>query len=55
MHARTVPLARRYQLARVVAVRAADDDDDVAAVREVVRGGLALFRRMADGVDEVNV
>ena len=52
---RTMVAARVHQLARVVAVRAADDDDDVALARQLERGVLALLRRLADRVDEADV
>ena len=52
MHVRAVTAAGVHQLARVVAVRAADDDDDVALARQVEGGGLPLFRRLADRIEE---
>src|SRR5207245_706863 len=52
MHAGTVTAARRHQFAGVVAVRAANDDDDLALPRQLDGGGLALFRRLANGVNE---
>ena len=55
MDARTVPLARHDQLTRVIAVHATDNDDDIAAAREVHGSLLALFRGMTDGVDDVDV
>jgi hypothetical protein len=48
---RAVPAAGADQLAGVVAVGAADDDDDIAAAGEIGRSGLALLGRLADGVD----
>src|SRR5262245_63889485 len=49
---RTMPPARLDELARVVAVRAADDDDDIALPGEVGRCDLPILRRPADRVDE---
>ena len=42
------------QLVRVVAVRAADDDDHVAFLRQFNRRVLPLFRRLADRVNETH-
>ena len=55
MDARTMAAARVHQLTRVVAVRAADDDDDVASARQLDGGVLPLLRRLADRVDEADV
>ena len=55
MHARAVPTARPYQFARVVARPASDDDNDVGLARDVDRGGLPVFGRLADGVDEAHL
>lgn len=38
------------QFARVVAVRAADHDHDIAFLRKFDRGLLTLFRRLANGI-----
>lgn len=43
------------ELARVVAVSPADDDDMVALATEVFEGGLALFRGMADRINEAHL
>ncbi len=42
------------ELACVVAVTAADDDDVVAVVNQIIHRGLPLFRWMTDGVDETH-
>ena len=42
------------ELAGVVAVRPANDDDDVATSREFLGGDLALFSGLADGIDETD-
>ena len=55
VHARTVAAARVHELTRVVAVRAADDDDDVASARQLDGGVLTLLGRLADRVDEADV
>ena len=43
MDVRTVARARLHELARVVAGRAADDDDDVGTARQLDGGVLALL------------
>ena len=50
MHARAVTAACRHQFTRVVAVRAADDQDHLALPRQFDGGGLALFGRLANRV-----
>src|SRR5437899_12700002 len=55
VHVRTDAAARVYELARVVAVRAADDDDDVTLAGQLESGALALLRRLTDRVDEADV
>ena len=52
MHSRTVPAARSYQLMCIVAVRTADDDDDVGVPRQFDGGVLPLLCRPANGIDE---
>src|SRR4030095_15446673 len=47
--------ARLDELARVVAVRAADDHDDLALAREILGSLLPLFGGLTDGVDEPHV
>jgi hypothetical protein len=42
------------ELTRVVAVAAANDDDVVAVANQIIHRGLALLRRVADGVDETH-
>ena len=54
MHARTVAGAGRDQFARVVAAGTADDDDDIALLREFDGGSLALLRWLTNGVAELN-
>ena len=54
MHARAKTGAGFDQFMRVVAVRAADDDDHVAFLREFDGRVLPLFRRLADGVNETH-
>src|SRR5690349_12625242 len=54
VNAGTMTLARRDQLARVVAVGAADDDDDVALLRQIDGGRLPILCRPADRVDKAN-
>jgi len=46
--------ARLHKLARVVAVRAANDDDDIALAGEIDGGDLPIFRRSADRIDKAN-
>src|SRR5438093_12833361 len=55
MDARTVTAARVHELTRVVAARAANDDDDVALACQRDRGVLALLCRLTDRVDESDV
>mgnify|MGYP006955653533 CR=1 FL=1 len=55
MNAQTIVTARLHEFARVVAVRAADDHDDVAVLREFNRGALPLFGGPAHRVDETNL
>ena len=54
MHARAISRAGLHQFARVVAMRAADDDDHSALLRKFRRGVLALLGRLANGVNETN-
>ena len=54
MNARTKSRTGVDQFVRVVAVRAADDHDHVAFLRQFHRRALALFRRLADGVHEAH-
>ena len=49
-----VAAGSRHQLARVVAVRAADHDDDVALLREFHCGVLTLLRRLADRIHKAH-
>ena len=44
-----------HELTRVVAVGAADDDDDVALARQIDRGSLTLLRRLAHRVEETDL
>src|SRR2546422_6712523 len=55
MHARTMAAARVHEFTRVVAARAADDDDDVALTCQIDRGVLALLGRMTDRIGESDV
>src|SRR5437867_7092421 len=52
---RTILTARIYQFTRVVAGRAADDNDDVALARQLACGVLALLGWLTDRVDETDV
>jgi hypothetical protein len=52
--ARAVAGAGLHEFAGVVAVGAADDDDDVATGGEFLGGDLALLGGLADGVDETD-
>src|SRR5690242_3794308 len=54
MHSQTIPTCRRNEFARVVAVRAADDDDHIALLREFNSGSLPLLCRLANRVNETN-
>jgi hypothetical protein len=54
MDARAVAGAGLHEFAGVVAVGAADDDDDVATGGEFLGGDLALLGGLADGVYEPN-
>src|ERR1700761_4163392 len=54
MHVHAITAARFDELARVVAVRAADDDDDIALLRHFHRGVLPLFCRLTNGIDETD-
>src|SRR5687768_1892175 len=54
MNSLTMDAARGDQLPRVVAVRAANDDDDVAALSQFHGGVLSLLGRLADGVHEAH-
>lgn len=51
MDARTVAAASPDQLVGVVAVRAADNDNNIRLLREFNRCVLTLFGRLADGVN----
>src|SRR5947199_6941420 len=55
MDARTMTAARVHELTRVVAARAANDDDDVALACQRDRGVLALLCRLTDRVDESDI
>src|SRR5262245_62751498 len=55
MHVRAVTAAGIHELARVVAVRTTDYDDDVRPARQLDRGVLPLLRRPADRIDEAYV
>ena len=55
MNVRTVLAARVDELARVVALRAADHDDDITTARQLDGGGLAVLRGTTDGVEETDV
>src|SRR5436190_4752388 len=54
VHARAPVATGVHELARVVAVCAADDDDDVALARELDGGALTLLGRQAHRVDEAD-
>src|SRR5688572_9497844 len=55
MNARAMAGAGRDEFARIIAVRATDDDDDIALLREFDGGGLALLGRLANGVPEADL
>ncbi len=55
MHASAMFSAGRDQFTGVVAVRATDDDDHVAALGEINGGALSVLRRLANGVNEAHV
>ena len=52
MHAPAMPAASRDEFVRVVAVRAADHDDNLGLLRQFDCGELTLFGGLAHGVDE---
>ena len=54
MHPRTKAPTGFDQFVSVVAVRAANDDDHAAFLRELDGRALALFRRPTDGVNETH-
>jgi len=54
MHAQAKTGTGFDEFVRVVAVRATDDDDHVAFLREFKGRVLPLFRRLADGVNETH-
>src|SRR5690349_17256039 len=54
MHARTVLLARREQLARVVAMSTTDDHHEIALAGEVNRGLLTKLGGLTDRVDKAD-
>jgi hypothetical protein len=55
MNAYAIPTARFHQFPRVIAVRAANDNDHVTFLRHFHRCVLALFRRLANGINETNL